>query len=222
MHTSYKTSVSYKPGVYAVRAALILAVAVASPAMTPAWGQDSVSAPGSAGLKVILVKPAVRFEDVRSTFAIPVSDESEIDRLLVDEATRAVGSKATVLDVDKLESQANEECARLYDLASRLARGDVNEEATNGLARLAALDDQYAVLVQFVRVKTGPGKSWNAWSGAITSSSASTLMQAAVVSGKTGKVIWKGERLIRNKALKPTSVEFSKELGLMYRDFDIK
>jgi hypothetical protein len=51
---------------------------------------------------------------------------------------------------------------------------------------------------------------------------ASTLMQAAVVSCKTGKVIWKGEQLIRNKALRPANAGFHKALALLYQDFDIK
>jgi hypothetical protein len=185
-----------------------------------ATGQDAQSA--TVGLKIIVVQPAVRFEDVRSLLAVPVSDESEIDRLLIAEAKTAVGSKAIVLDADKLEPQANEECVRLHDLGSRLARGDLNEDASASLARLAALDPQYAVFVQFIRVKTGPGKSWNAWTGAITSSSASTLMQAAVLSGNGGRVLWKGERLIRNKALKPASPEFAKELALLYKGFELK
>jgi hypothetical protein len=107
-------------------------------------------------------------------------------------------------------------------MASRLARGNVNEEAVNDLASLATLDKHYAVLVQFLRLETGPGRAWNPNTGAIASSTDSTLIQAALVSGETGRIIWKSERLIRNKALKPTDAALSKALTDMYRDFDIK
>jgi len=192
-----------------------------APGQAPAAGQAAPQA-APAEMKLILLKPSIRFEDVRSTFAVQPSDEAQYEDLLINAAKRAVGSRATVLDMDKLEPPVVEACRQLDPLASRLARGDVNEEAAGDIARLAALDEGYAVLVQFFRLKTGPGRSWDPNTGAITSSMASTLMQAALVSGKTGKVIWKGERLVRNKALKPTNADFNKELVLLYRDFDIK
>jgi hypothetical protein len=124
--------------------------------------------------------------------------------------------------VDNLDAPALEACGKLDPLASRLARGNVNEEAIEDLTQLAALDEQYAVLVQFFRLETGPGRSWNSFTGAITSSTASTLIQAALISAKTGKVLWKGERLIRNKAFRSTDADLDKALTLLYRDFDVK
>jgi pyruvate/2-oxoglutarate dehydrogenase complex dihydrolipoamide acyltransferase (E2) component len=192
-----------------------------APAVKPA-APEAASEP--AGLKVILLKPSMRFEDLRTEAILPAqaAEEAEYEHHLLNAARKAVGSKGTVLEMDKLEPPAAEACKQLHALASRLARGNVNEEAMEGLGRLAALDERYAVLVQFFRLKTGPGRSWNPNTGAITSSMASTLMQAALVSCKTGKVIWKGEQLIRNKALKPTNANFHKALAPLYQDFDIK
>jgi hypothetical protein len=184
-------------------------------------GQESAPAPG--GPKVILLRPSVRLEDVRAaTPALLKAAEEDYVDLLLGAAKRAAGSKTALLDVDKLEAPVAEACARLDPLASRLARGDVNEDALDALAQLAAVDDGYAVLVQFLRIRTGPGASWNSWTGAITSSTASTLLQAALVSGRTGKVIWKDERLIRNKAMKPGDKNLDKALTLLFGDFDIK
>lgn len=166
----------------------------------------------------------MRFEDIRSDAILPAqaAEEAEYELHLLNAARKGVGSKATVLEMDKLEPPASEAGKQLHDLASRLARGNVNEEAMQALGILAAIDERRAVLVQFFRLKTGPGRSWNPNSGAITSSMASTLIQVALVSCKTGKVIWRGEQLIRNKALKPTDANFHKALALLYQDFDIK
>ena len=193
-----------------------------------------------AQLKVILLKPSVRLEDVRSGVwkqglpGVTTNTPSVVQKtrsptsdwgyeyILLNAAKSAVGPKTTPLDPETLGPSVMDACTRLEPLASRLARGNVNEEAAKDLASLAALDESYAVLVQFLRVETGPGSAWNTYTGAIASSAASTLIQAALVSGKTGKVIWKGERLIRSKALKPTDAALSKALTELYRDFEVK
>ena len=190
-----------------------------------------------ARLKIILLKPSIRFEDVRGGvrsdwgIATPTSNrqkkrppvpEEGYEHLLLNAARSGVGSKATPLDPGTLDPSVVEACTKLEPLVSRLARGNVNEDAISALASLAVLDERYAILVQFFRLETGPGRSWDPNTGAITSSTDSTLIQAALVSGKTGKVIWKSERLIRNKALKPTDSSLSKTLTELYRDFDIK
>ncbi|MGO9230081.1 MAG: hypothetical protein ACLQKA_12865 [Bryobacteraceae bacterium] len=193
----------------------------APPAPRPA-GPNAASVP--AGLRVIVLQPVLRFEDVRSDSLLPrlAAAEAEYANALLDAARNATGSKATIVETDKLEPAGAEASAQLRELGSRLARGNVNDDATAALGRLAALDERYAVLVQFFRLRTGPGASWNSWNGAITSSMASTLMQSALISCRTGKVIWKGERLVRNKALRPAHPDFQKALNLVYQDFDVK
>lgn len=198
---------------------------------------DTVAAPNqSQRLKIILLKPSVRFEDihrgVRSEWGIREPDahkstealgaEENYENLLLSAARSEVATRALSLEREKLDASASDACTKLEELTSRLARGNINETATSALAELAALDDHYAILAQFLRLETGPGRSWNPNTGSITSSTDSTLVQVALISGKTGKVIWKGERLIRNKALKPTDPGFSKVLSELYRDFDTK
>ena len=194
------------------------------------------AATSPAQLKIILLRPTIRFEDVpagvRSDWGMkapslnrsknaPGSDEG-YEHLLLTAAKSGVGSRAPILSPDALDASALDVCSKLEPLSSRLARGNVNDEALKSLTNLALLDENYAVLVQFLRLETGPGRTWDPNTGAITSSADSTLVQAALVSGKTGKVIWKGERLIRNKALKPTDAGLSKALTDLYRNFEVK
>jgi hypothetical protein len=196
----------------------------------------TVAATQSQSLKIILLRPSVRFEDihkgVRSEWGLrepeanksakPLGTEENYESLLLSAARSEVAPKALLVEREKLDSSTTEACAKLEALTSRLARGNVNEAASSALAELAALDEHYAILAQFVRLETGPGRSWNPNTGSITSSTDSTLVQVALISGKTGKVIWKGERLIRNKALRPTDSGFSKAITELYRDFDTK
>lgn len=176
-------------------------------------------------VRVIVIDPLVQFEDVRSDRIVPSSasqDEIFRSRLLAA-ATGEV--EARKLGMVKPESFSDlhvaDDCARLRSMSSRLARGSVTEEAREILKRLADVNDGYAVLVQFMRVKVGPGGSWNPYSGAITSSISSTLLQAALVASKTGQVIWKNEVFVR-KTFRPDSPKFTKNLGLLYQTFAAK
>jgi hypothetical protein len=220
-----------RSSVCALLAGLLFALAWLTPAAKPA-DQDQ----GSAGavrpaspevataptrLKIILLKPAIRFEDVSGKPPRIGATEEEYGRRLTEAAMKGVGPKTTLIDVGMLDAPVRQACGELESLASRLARGDVNEEAAGELARLATFDDQYAVLVQFLRVKSGPMGSWSPINGQMTSSMSSTLVQAALVAGKTGKVIWKGEQFVRKK-LKPADAGLSKALTLLYMDFDSK
>lgn len=181
---------------------------------------------------MILLKPSIRVEAVTSVVRPGMLDPNEYipapglpaeyEEPLLSAAEQALAGKATLLGMSMLDPSVSEACKKLEPLASRLARGHVNEEATDGLAHLAALDERYAILVQFFRVETGPGNSWNPMNGQITSSSASTLIQAAVLSGKTAKVLWKGERLIRYKALPPNDFGLKKALADLYQNFEIQ
>ncbi|MGA2990485.1 MAG: hypothetical protein ABSD88_08410 [Candidatus Korobacteraceae bacterium] len=215
----------------------------ASEALAPASATNPAipeTATAPVQLKVVLLKPLVRLENTRSgiktdfgaatMFAPTITNvglphdrmrsDGSYESLLLNAAITGVGPKVTLLDPRKLEPSVVEACMKLGSLSSRLARGNVNEEA---LKALASLDEQSAILVHFLRVEGGgPGRSWNPNSGAITSSTDSTLIQAALISGKTGKVIWKGERLIRYKALKPTDEALGKVLTELYGNFDIK
>jgi hypothetical protein len=198
---------------------------------------STASATMADGLMLIFLRPAIHFEQLSNSLTSDWGTAIEANRrgtqqhsewadeyesVLLEAAKRGVSPKLNPVDLDTRDSAVADVCEKLRQLTSRLARGNVNDEALKDLADLAALNEHYAVLVQFLRLETGPGRSWNPNTGAITSSTDSTLIQAALLSGKTGKVIWKGERLIRNKALRPTDSAFNKALTELYRDFNIK
>jgi hypothetical protein len=229
-----------KTATRAFPAALVFALAALTPTVRAAdqeSGPEPAAAPPAqqgvaprALLKLVLLKPSIHFEDMPNAvvwLGLPnltlrrgvTAGPEAYEQVLLDAAKKGVAAKVALQDTDTLSPSVLDACKKLEPLASRLARGHFNQEAMEGLA---ALDEQFAILAQFFRVETGPGRSWNPNTGQITSSSASTLIQAALVSGKTGKVLWKGERLIRYKALKPTDPALSKALTALYQDFEIQ
>jgi len=223
----------------------VLVYALSAPAQPASAANQEPSSPAgggvaagtaAGGLKVVILKPSIRFDDIamvaRKDWGMTVSavgrrkaasaGEDEYEHALIDAAKYEVGARTERVDIGAVEPSVVEACKNLEALSSRLARGNVSDDATNEFARLAAFDERYAVLAQFVRVQTGPGGSWDPNTGAISSSTASTLIQAALLSAKTGKVIWKGERLIRGKVLRPSDAAFGKALKDVYKDFDVK
>jgi hypothetical protein len=149
------------------------------------------------------------------------AQHSTYESRLLNAAKERIGSKASVVEPEALPDTAVGASSNLQGLSSRLARGNITDEAREDLARLATLNDQQLILVQFMRVKVGPGGWWNPNSGQIASAAHSTLLQSALISCKDGRVIWKSEQFLR-KALEPDSNELGKVLTLLYETLDIK
>lgn len=116
------------------------------------------------------------------------------------------------------DPSASDWLGQLEPLTSRLARGAINDDARNILNHLATLPEGYLIFVQFMEVKKGPGRSWNPNTGGITSAMSSTLVRAALISTRTGTVIWKGEYLER-KLFRPDDEKFARVLDQLYSTF---
>jgi hypothetical protein len=188
-------------------------------------GTPEAAKPASPGYEVIILEPVVRFENIKDESVPPdyAGANGVFVNRLVDTAKNEVESRK--LGVAKPEAftepSTAEQCKQLEPLSSRLARGIVNDEAKEILSRLAAINDRDVLLVQSMRVKLGPGRSWDQFTGAITSAMNSTVLHAALVSCKTGQVLWKNEVLVR-KVMKPDSPAFIKTLGLLYQTLELK
>jgi hypothetical protein len=193
--------------------------------------------------RVVLLTPLLRFEDTGSGGSTIISNgivslpgfpgnfrrekvltklaarDADFESRLLSAAKTALGSMATIM-LPEGRSQP-EAFARLNEVSSRLARGNVTDEAKTDLNLLSAPGERQLVLAHFLKIKVGPGRSWDPNLGTITSAMESTLAQAALVCSDTGKVVWKNEQFIR-KALQPDSSEFSKMLTHLYDGLEIK
>ena len=194
-------------------------------------GAQSESSPGvvrPTPSKVVILPPQVELEELPSGWngagfgAIPMGRSQpaggNFDSTLADNASAHLSDRHyTVVAADALkDASAGDLLKQLEPLRSRLARGAVNDEAQSILDRLAESSDDYLLFVQIVKIKNGPGGSWNPNTGAITSRLASTLVQAALISPHTHQVIWKSEEFER-KVLRPDDARFQKLLDQLYQ-----
>jgi hypothetical protein len=178
---------------------------------------SAAATPSQSTAKVIVLAPQVTFEQLSAGSHARNSDSASFESALTSAANASLGTRkyALVAPESLQNSSAGDWLKQLQPLTSRLARGVVNEDAQHILSQFGTLPDDYLILVQFMRVKQGPGGSWNPYSGAITSGMSSTLLQAALISTRTGQVIWKNEVLERSQ-FSADSPKFAKSVDLLY------
>ena len=136
---------------------------------------------------------------------------------LPDVAKSHLGGRGyTPLSVDAVDDPAAADwLSQLEPFTSRLAHGAINDEARNILRHLVTLPEGHLILIQYAELQQGPGGSWNPNTGAITSSMNSTLVRAALISTRTGAVVWKSENFER-KLYRPGDAKFAKFLDQLY------
>jgi len=129
---------------------------------------------------------------------------------------RLNGQGYTLLPIESVQDPSvSAWLGQLEPLTSRLAHGAINDDAQEILSRFATLPEGYLIFVQFMELKEGPGGSWNPNTGGITSAMSSTLVRAALISTRAGRVIWKGEDLER-KLYRSDDAKFAKALDQLY------
>ena len=177
-------------------------------------------APAKAETKVIVLQPLIEFEALQANARNRVGQSGASENFeakLLSTATETITArKLTAVAPETFRnSVAGERLKQLQPLSSRLARGIVNEEAKAILIDLAALTEGSTVLVQSLKIKTGPGGSWDPWTGQITSAMSSTILQVALISCQTGQVLWKNESVAR-KVYRADDPKFAKWLEMVY------
>jgi hypothetical protein len=194
-------------------------------------GLQAASDPTSTGLTLILLSPTILIEEAPVDSRIknaqpvpPIANPEEYQNLLMKIARQKLSGSVKLVELDTLDSSSAEACKGLIPFASRLARGSVNTEATNSLARVGNGNSggHSAVLVQYIDLQ--PGLNHTRVQSMLlgpTPSVASTLIQVALIS-TDGRVLWKSEQFIRRKALKPNDPLLVKAIEDLYRDFGTK
>jgi hypothetical protein len=196
---------------------LILAMGLAA-AMAPAQEKRDPTVPSQATTTVIILPPQVVFEQLSYNPRYQNFGGVSFESALTNAANANLGAQKYILVAPESlrDPNAIDQLKQLQPLVSRLARGAINDEAQHILSQLGTLPDDYLILVQFIRVKEGPGGSWNPNTGAITSQMSSTLVQAALISTRTGKVTWKNEAFDR-KVYRADDPRFAKFVDLLYK-----
>lgn len=151
----------------------------------------------------------------RSRSKIPPAGSFEA--VLGDSARARLGAQRyTLLTADAVQdASAVGWLDQLEPLTSRLAHGAMNDEAREILSHFATLPEASFIFVQSMELHQGPGGSWNPNTGGITSPMASTLVRAALISTRTGAVVWKSE-VFERRLFQPTDTKFAKVLDQLY------
>ena len=171
------------------------------------------------GVQIILLNPLILIEDVRdgSELSPLKGGAADLAPLLRSAARSAAESRGySVVDDDSLQdADALSACGQLGIASRKLARGVLDDDLRHTLGLVAQANDGYAVLAQAMRIRIGPGRSWNPWTGNITSSMSNTVFQASLISASTAEVLWKNELLVR-KLPQPTDKRFMSSLHGLY------
>ena len=219
----------------AVLCALLVMAARPAQAQAEAQQEPALANSTQATAKVIMLPPHVVFEQLSpkphvgdalsKVTTVPGSGKPHVEdsgsvpfeSALTNAANAQLNARGyTLVPPESLQApNATDLLKQLEPLTSRLSRGAINDEGEHILSQLGTLPGDYLILVQFLKVREGPGGSWDAWSGAITSSMSSMLLQTALISTRTGKVTWKNEVLER-KVFRADDPKFAKYVNSLY------
>jgi hypothetical protein len=201
---------------------LILALSVA-PLRAGAQEIKTPPNPPQPAVKVIILPPQVAFEQLTAYYRGHNFGGVSFEPALANAANANLTSRQyTVVTPESLQdTNAIDWLKQLQPLTSRLSRGVINDEAQQIFSHLGTLPENYLIFIQFMRVKEGPGGSWDPNTGAITSQMSSTLLQAALISTRTGQVLWKNDVLERS-VFRADSPKFAKSVDLLYSTLSTK
>ena len=151
-------------------------------------------------LAVIVLKPAIRFQQVQdeSEMAVPPEARAAFEVKLLGAAVRAVEGSGQAMASLPADAETAATLAPLVAAGPRLARGLPRDDALAAMRRLAAASRDSAVLAHSLEASVGSGGTWNPYSGAITSSMSRTVIRAALVRCSSGEVLWSQQVQLRD------------------------
>jgi hypothetical protein len=168
--------------------------------------QARADAPGDATVLpadavLLLLDPLVRFERVvdEAELHVTPAEEQGFKAALSAAARRAFETVAIRPQPEDAGEQWAKSIAGAEALSSRLARGQVTDDARPWLTDLEKTRQHTFILAQYFKVKEGQRGSWDPYSGAIRSSTTGAELHAALISCASGDVLWRNAIVIRNR-----------------------
>jgi len=172
--------------------------------------------------KVFILHPLLRFERIQDEMPLDGSQYHakalEAKLKSIYESTlksRSIGIVAPGSRKAIITSGLSKE---LRKKMPKLSRGMMDSATRDLLHSFAQYDENINLFVNYIDVKVGSTGSWDPNSGAITSDNSRSLLRSALVNCTTGKVLWKGEVLLR-EVPELSSERFAESLDLLFTDF---
>jgi hypothetical protein len=172
---------------------------------------------------VLVVRPAIRFQRVEDDVEVTMPEEGRraYEAKLLVAAGVAVERSGLALASLSGDPDTDSALSVLHASELRLARGLTNDATLAAMRRLAGRNPDVAVLVHAFEATVGPGGTWNAWSGAITSSMSRSAFRAALVMCSSGEVLWAQQVQLRDLPAVDAS-PFQDALTALYASFPRK
>ncbi len=176
-------------------------------------------------VNILILKPNLRIEQIQDE---KILDPADYQGELIEST---IGGEAkTVLNENgyAVGDQSALDTAPLADLSEQLkmksfilVQGTIDEDSRKVLNEISSVNSDYAVLLNTMHVKVGPGTHWDPFSGSIASSMSSTRLQAVLISPGTGQILWRNDILLR-KLPKIDDNQFIEAIELLYKTFPTK
>lgn len=172
--------------------------------------------------RIFILQPLLKFERLQDEVILDPSNfggTSIVSSLNTTARNAVLRSKYQVAETEVMNApEIVDLYSRLQSLSSRLAAGQLNDEADTTLQRLSALDQNLVILSHFLYAKVGRGGYWNPMSGAIGSSMSTSRLQVSLIRCSTGQVLWKNEVFLRQLP-QVDNPKFAESLQLLYANF---
>jgi hypothetical protein len=184
----------------------------------PSAGQP---APVSDRTEVVILRPAMAFSDYKTDAALSAERygaEAYAGRLHLEAVERLQSLRIAAVDQEAISDPVARQAADLLEVeATRLARGVIAEGSRNALTRVsvAVNSNQALVFVHSMKVKLGPHRAWHSY-GDSGPQVTTILIQAALISCRTGRVVWQGQGF-RHDLPRINSVKFSNLMKDLYK-----
>ena len=170
--------------------------------------------------RIWVLNPKLTYEDVKKETPLDASQYNgpQIVRVLTDAGLSVLHSKGvrdarTVLENLPTEMKAQAELASAS--AQRLFLSKPDPQVVQAIQRLGGTNEPAAVLVQYLRVKVGPGGFYDPFTGDLSTSASTTHLRAGLVDCQTGCVLWRNSVLLR-EVPKPDSPDLARALQQLY------
>ncbi len=172
----------------------------------------------SSTLKIVSLNPLLTFERINDETVLNPEDYNgtEIEAKMIQiSSNQLVNKNFNVVNPEEIENgQFDEQFSRLQKMSSKLSVGYLSPEAKEILKQLSSFDENLVILSQYLYVKVGQSGTWNAYSGAITSSNSSSLLKVSLVQCN-GEVLWKNQVLLR-QIPNLNDEKFKESLDILY------
>jgi hypothetical protein len=189
---------------------------------TSAVVAGSRAAVGSLNVRepIMLLPPKLTYERIQNEQPLDGAEfqASAVVASLLAAARQSLQQKglAVIGEVSAGNAEVRHPLEGLSARADALFHSPIDPSLVEQLRQVQPAGEDRAVLVQYVRVKVGPGGFWDPNTGVIHSKMSSANLRAAILRCRDGQLLWRNEVFLR-EVPRVNSSKFRKAVQLLYQ-----